>query len=299
MAFWYYLVYNNNPTPRRGLSCTVVFLDVNAFFFEMRRNRNSFFFRIGWMLHKKTLRPMLRSMTGMTCPILNYKRTLQPRATVFRYPMATWTATNTLGPVEPSTKVRWNTWLPWYDIQHNNYGILVGGIPEFLNRLHAYNLVYATCPDVAKGPWVWSCSSLASGSVSISSSKSPWWIPEAGQRQTKHLSMHTSETIRRIQHFYKYLFPMWCTLDIPRKMLPNNQLASVRCCEGTWFWYMPCILGFSADEATWHHWVLGAGFFSGFPIDFTNPVWKALPYSKPDCDSMHRFKILASSNLTW
>ena len=181
------------------------------------------------------------ALTGMTCPSLKYKRTLRPRTTVVRYPMATWTATNTLGPFEPSTKVRWHKWLPWYDIQHNNYGILVGGIPEFFNELHAYNLVYATCPDLAKGPWVWSCSSLASGSVSISSSKSPWWIPEAGQRQTKHLSMHTSETIR-IQHFYKYLSQCGAHW-IYQEMLPNNQLASVRCCEGTWFWYMPCILG--------------------------------------------------------
>lgn len=93
----------------------------------------------------------------------------------------------------------------------SNYGILAAGIPEFFNELHAYNMVYATCPDLAKRPWVWSCSSLASGSVSISSSKSPWWIPEAGQRQTKHLSMHTSETIR-IQHFYKYLFPSFPNL---------------------------------------------------------------------------------------
>lgn len=94
---------------------------------------------------------MLCSMTGMTCPILNEKRTLRPRTTVVSYPMATWTATKTLGRFEPSTKVRRNTPFPWYDIQHNNYGILAGGIPEFFNELHAYNLVYATCPDLAKG----------------------------------------------------------------------------------------------------------------------------------------------------
>ena len=35
MAFWYYLVYNNTPTPRPGLKLYIVFVDVNIVFFEM------------------------------------------------------------------------------------------------------------------------------------------------------------------------------------------------------------------------------------------------------------------------